>query len=162
MAETESRQEGACLCGETRFEVIGSPMIVHACHCTRCQRRFGTAFAVNLWIEESRVKVLSGEAVKHGDVTSEDGQTSEGWGCASCGFGLWNVIHAAPKGSLFLRAGNLDDPSAFPPDVHIFTRSKQPWFEIPDNVPSYEAFYDFRDVWSVESMQRFKALREAM
>lgn len=157
----EGTQQGGCLCGDTRFEVQGSPMIVHACHCTRCQRRCGSAFAVNLWIEKSHVEVLSGTPEKHGELVSDKGLKSESWSCAKCGFGLWTVYHAAGIGSLFVRAGTLDDPSAFPPDVHIFTSSKQPWVQIPDDVPSFENYYDFREVWSVESMQRFKALKEA-
>lgn len=62
---------------------------------------------------------------------------------------------------MFLRAGTLDDPSEFPPDVHIFTRSRQPWVRIPDDVPSFEAYYDFRETWSTESQQRYKNLKEA-
>ena len=153
--------QGGCLCGDTRFEILGPPMIVHACHCTHCQRRSGVPFVVNLWIEDSLVNVLSGTPVKHGEVVSEQGQSSEGWACQKCGFGLWTVYHAARKGSIFLRAGTLDDPSEFPPDVHIFTRSKQPWVQIPDDVPSFEAFYDFRETWSTESQQRYKNLKEA-
>ena len=157
---TEDTQQGGCLCGATRYEITGTPMIVHACHCTTCQRRFGTPMAVNLWIEESRVKLLFGEPVKHGELVGEEGQKTEGWACSECGFGLWTVYHSAPKGSLFVRAGTLDDPSVFPPDVHIFTRSKQPWMQIPDDVPSNEAFYDFKATWSPDSIERFKALRQ--
>ncbi|MGI9219690.1 MAG: GFA family protein [Woeseiaceae bacterium] len=157
--KTEDSEQGGCLCGDTRFEILGSPMIVHACHCTRCQRRFGSALAVNLWIEEDRINLLSGTPEKHGEVVSEKGLSSEGWACAKCGFGLWTVYHAALKGSLFLRAGTLDNPAAFPPDVHIYTRSKQPWVQIPDDVPSFEAYYDFRKTWSTDSQQRFKKLK---
>ena len=56
-----------------------------------------------------------------------------------------------------LRAGTLDDPSAFTPDVHIFTRSKQPWIRLPEGARSFEAYYDAREVWSAESLARFKA-----
>ena len=96
---TEDTQQGGCLCGATRYEITGTPMIVHACHCTTCQRRFGTPMAVNLWIEESRVKLLFGEPVKHGELVGEEGQKTEGWACSECGFGLWTVYHSAPKGS---------------------------------------------------------------
>lgn len=154
-----SAKQGGCLCGEVRFEVHGRPMIVHACHCTRCQQRSGSAVAINLWIEEDRVQLLSGELERHGELVDENGNASESWRCAKCGFGLWTIYHSAPRGSLFVRAGCLDDPSEFPPDVHIFTRSKQPWITIPDDVPSFEQYYNFKETWSDESQQRFRDLK---
>ena len=160
MTETESRQEGGCLCGDIRYEVNGSPMIVHACHCTRCQKRLGTAFAVNFWIESDRVQITSGNPEKSGAVDSEEGGSSEVWACGKCGSGLWTIYRAAGGNSLFVRAGTLDDPSAFPPDVHIYTSTKHSWVQIPDDVPSYEGYYNFRDVWPEKSQQRFRALRE--
>lgn len=136
-------------------------MIVHACHCTRCQQRTGCPVAVNLWIERSRIRMLGDEPVQQGESADENGNNSSGWGCATCGSSVWTIYHAAPPGAVFLRAGLLDDPSAFPPDVHIFTRSKQPWVSIPDDVPSFETYYDFRNTWSEESMQRYRALKES-
>jgi len=136
-------------------------MIVHACHCTRCQQRTGSPLAVNLWIERNRVKLLDGEPVKQGESVDETGNTSSSWGCAKCGTCVWTVYHAAVPGAVFLRAGLLDDPSAFSPDVHIFTRSKHPWVRIPDDVPSFETYYDFKTVWSDASKQRFRALKES-
>jgi len=59
-----------------------------------------------------------------------------------------------------VRAGTLDDPSAFAPDVHIFTRSKQPWVTIPDDVPSFEIFYDLRETWSADSLKRLGEMKE--
>ncbi len=47
-----------------------------------------------------------------------------------------------------MRVGTLDTPGAFPPDVHIFTRSKLPWVAIPDGAPAYAAFYDPATFWS--------------
>ncbi len=157
--KTDTIHEGGCLCGEVRIEIHGAPMIVHACHCTRCQQRTGSPLAVNLWIETERVIVLSGKPTQHGEVIDEYGNASESWSCGSCGYGLWTVYHAAPRGSLFVRAGLLDDPSVFPPDVHIFTRSKQPWITIPDDVPAFETYYDFRKTWSEASQQRYRALK---
>lgn len=152
-------EQGGCLCGAIRFAITGPPMIVHACHCTRCQQRTGSALAVNLWIEASRVDLLAGEPTLLGESTDESGRVSSNWGCPSCGYPVWTVYHSAPPGSLFVRAGSLDNPSAFPPDVHIFTRSKQPWLSIPAGVPSYETYYNFKDVWSQDSQQRFRKLK---
>jgi hypothetical protein len=151
--------QGGCLCGAVRFAITGPPMIVHACYCTRCQQRSGGPLAVNLWIEANRVALLAGEPANLGDNTDERCTESSNWGCPSCGYAVWTIYHSAPPGSLFVRAGSLDDPSAFPPDVHIFTRSRQPWLSTTDDKPSFEAYYDFREVWPQDSQQRFRNLK---
>jgi len=52
----------------------------------------------------------------------------------------------------------LDDPSACPPDVHIFTRSKAPFIDLPDGVPAFEVFYSMQAQWPPDSLARFDAL----
>jgi hypothetical protein len=57
-----------------------------------------------------------------------------------------------------LRVGTLDEPAALPPDVHIYTRSKQPWIALPQGVPAFEAYYDSKKLWPAESLARRRAL----
>ncbi len=57
-----------------------------------------------------------------------------------------------------LRAGTLDDPSQVTPDIHVFTRSKLPWVELPKNVQAFDTFYRFNETWPPESLARWKAL----
>ena len=134
-------------------------MIVHACHCTDCQRRCGSAFAVNLWIESDNVVLQTGELLQQEGPGGESGEPFDSWSCSECGTALWGYFHKSPQGSRFVRAGTLDDPSAFAPDVHIYTRSKQPWVRIPDDVPTFEGFYDFRETWSADSLKRLGAMK---
>ena len=133
-------------------------MFVHACHCTTCQRRTGSAFAVNLWIESERVRVLHGDLRTRAAPGVRTDAPSESWFCDSCGTCLWTRFHAAPEKSRFVRAGALDEPAAFAPDVHIFTASKQPWVVIPDDVPAFAAFYDLKSTWPDASRKRLRAL----
>ena len=58
----------------------------------------------------------------------------------------------------FVRAGTLDHPAALKPDVHIFTRSKQPWVQLPAGVPVFEVYYDSKFVWPEESLARRAAV----
>ena len=159
MAKSNSTQAGGCSCGAVRYELHGEPMIVHACHCTDCQRRCGSAFAVNLWIESDNVVLQTGELLQQEGPGGESGEPFDSWSCSECGTALWDYFHKSPQGSLFVRAGTLDDPSAFAPDVHIYTRSKQPWVRIPDDVPTFEGFYDFKETWSADSLKRLGAMR---
>ncbi|WP_210208743.1 GFA family protein, partial [Rhodoplanes roseus] len=61
--------------------------------------------------------------------------------CPNCQIALWSDY--GRRGVLsFLRVGTLDAPHVFVPDVHIYTRSKVPWLELPANVPAFEEYYD--------------------
>lgn len=151
-------QEGGCLCGAVRFQVLGPPMIVHACHCSLCQRRTGSAFAVNLWIESDHIRLLQGELERRSAPGIKPDEPSESWFCPVCGTCLWTRFHASPAKSRFLRAGTLDSPAEFSPDVHIFTSTKQAWVTIPDNVPAFEGFYDLKSTWPEASRKRLRAM----
>ena len=57
-----------------------------------------------------------------------------------------------------MRVGTLDQPDLLPPDIHIFTASKQPWVVLPDGVPAVPEYYDRAERWPAASLAR----REAM
>ena len=59
----------------------------------------------------------------------------------------------------FVRVGTLDDPDRLPPDVHIFTASKQPWVVLPTTTPAFEAYYDREEVWRPDSLARRATLK---
>jgi hypothetical protein len=77
--------------------------------------------------------------------------------CPKCLVAVWSEYGNRPE-VRFVRGGSLDDPAATSPDVHIFTRSKLPWVELPKSVPAFETFYDSRTLWPAESLERRKAL----
>jgi len=62
----------------------------------------------------------------------------------------------------FIRVGTLDDPSRLPPDVHIFTESKQPWVALPQDALVVEEYYVTEEVWSKKSLERRAALLNAV
>lgn len=67
---------------------------------------------------------------------------------------------AGPK-FIFVRVGTLENPDACPPDIHIFTQSKQPWVILPDNVPAMEQFYRRSEHWPAQSLARREAALQA-
>ncbi len=151
--------DGGCACGAVRYRMNAKPIIVHCCHCTWCQRETGSAFAVNAFVEASEVEIMKGEPVQTA-LPSLSGKGQMLWRCADCGVALWsNYSGAGPKFN-FVRAGTLDDPSRVPPDIHIFTSTKQPWVILPDGVPAVPEFYKAAEVWSADGLARFKAARE--
>ncbi|MBT3534487.1 MAG: GFA family protein [Rhodospirillaceae bacterium] len=148
-----TKAEGGCACGAVRYALRAKPIIVHACHCTDCQRITGTAFVLNAWIERDQVELLSGEPVSFR--FTDGGRNSCVYFCSKCGTYVWTDYR---PGFWFVRVGTLDDPKQFKPDMHIFTRSKQPWLTLPEGVPAFEEYYDRDQVWPVESLARFAAV----
>ncbi len=155
MSKPTRELEGGCACGAIRYALTASPLIVHACHCLDCQRLTGSAFVINVWIERRFVKVAS-PAPKSFRLAGGTGQHHDVFFCSSCGTYLWSRYQIAPGDALFVRAGTLDTPAAVRPDVHIFTRSKLPWLELPEGVRAFPEGYKIEDVWSAESKERLR------
>src|SRR5205807_8127112 len=109
-------------------------------------------FVTNIWIESKFVEP-GPNAPASFRLKGGSGQPHDVFFCQRCGTTLWSRYHPVPW-ALFVRAGTLDDPDAVKPDVHIFTRSKLPWLELPKGVPAFKTFYRIDEVWSEESRKR--------
>ena len=146
--------EGGCACGEIRYRLTSEPLFVHCCHCLNCQRQTGSAFVINLLIETDRVELLAGEPepVK---VPRSGGKNQVIWRCPTCQVALYSK-YTTPR-LRFVRAGTLDDPARYEPDVHIFTRSKLPWVTLPESVPAFSVYYDTKKLWPAASLERLQA-----
>jgi hypothetical protein len=44
------------------------------------------------------------------------------------------------------------------PDVHIFTKSKVPWLELPESILAFDVYYERDAVWSSASVKRIDAV----
>lgn len=149
--------EGGCTCRAIRYQMLTAPMIVHCCHCRWCQRESGSSFALNAVIESSRVRLLSGEPeIIHTPSASGKGQRIHR--CPVCKIAVWSNYAGAGNAATFIRVGTLDQPDSLPPDVHIFTMSKQPWVTLPAETPAFEEYYDHTKIWSKESLDRQKEI----
>ena len=148
--------EGSCTCKNVRYRVTAQPMMTHCCHCKWCQRETGSAFVVNAMIESKYVKLLRGEPIMI-NTPSESGRGQPIARCPDCQIALWSHYSAGPVIS-FIRVGTLDTPDVFPPDVHIFTRSKQNWVTLDDHTPAFETFYNLRTFWPEDSLKRRDAI----
>ncbi|MGH6892560.1 MAG: GFA family protein [Dongiaceae bacterium] len=145
--------EGHCTCGAVRYRMTSKPMFVHCCHCRWCQRETGSAFVLNAMIEADRVKLLQGEVeIVHTPSNSGAGQKIAR--CPTCRVALWSNYSGAGDLVRFVRVGTLDEPDRLPPDVHIFTMSKQPWVVLPEGTPAFHEFYEREKLWPKESLDR--------
>ena len=159
MSAVESTtHDGGCTCRYVRYRMASGPMFVHCCHCRWCQRETGTAFALNALIEADRVRLLDGE-VEVVDTPSKSGKGQLISRCPKCRIALWSNYGGAGDLIRFVRVGTLDEPDRLPPDIHIFTASKQPWIALPPGAAAVAEYYRAEDHWPAESLERRRVLR---
>ena len=149
--------EGKCTCGFVRYRMTSRPLFVHCCHCTWCQRETGASFALNAMIESERVESMGGEP-DIVDTPSNSGKGQKISRCPKCRVAVWSNYAGAGDALRFVRVGTLLEPGRFPPDIHIFTSTKQPWVVLPPGTPAMAEYYDRKAHWPKESLER----REAM
>jgi hypothetical protein len=159
MTSNNDTFEGGCTCRQVRYRMTSRPMFVNACHCTWCQRETGGAFATNALIEADRVELTGAGAPEAVDTPSASGKGQKIWRCPHCKVAIWSNYAGSGDKVRFMRVGTLDDPTAMPPDIHIFTSSKQPWVVLPEGTPAVAEYYKPREMWPKESQDRFVALR---
>jgi hypothetical protein len=149
--------EGGCDCRFVRYRMATAPLFVHCCHCRWCQRETGASFALNALIESDRVAALGAEP-EFVDTPSNSGRGQLIARCPKCRIAVWSHYAGAGPPLKFVRVGTLDDPDQLPPDIHIFTQSKQPWVVIPPGVPAVPEYYEREAYWPAESLTRRLAL----
>ena len=149
--------DGGCDCRAVRYRVQTAPLFVHCCHCRWCQRESGAAFALNAMIEADRVINLGVEPDVV-DTPSGSGLGQKIARCPTCRVAVWS--HYAGSGPVvkFVRVGTLDNPDLLPPDVHIFTASKQPWVVLPEGTPAFTEYYERETLWPADSLARRRAI----
>ena len=148
--------EGGCFCGAVRYRLNSRPMFVHCCHCRDCQRQAGSAFVVNALIETDRIALLSG-APEPVAMATDSGRPHDIYRCPLCKVPLWSDYGGRPA-LRFVRVTTLDEPTAIEPDVHIFIRSKLPWIRLPESARAFEVYYDMKEEWPAESLERRRAI----
>lgn len=152
--------EGGCDCGQVRYRLASEPIVVHCCHCSWCQRESGASFALNAVIERDRIELL-GAVPERIENPSASGRGQPILRCPVCKVAVWSHYSSAGDKAAFIRVGTLDDPNRCPPDVHIYTASKQAWVTLPEGATVYPEFYppaDLPAVWGEAGLERWRKL----
>jgi hypothetical protein len=149
--------DGACTCRFVRYRMTTKPLFVHCCHCRWCQRETGASFALNAMIEADRVQLLQG-TVEVVNTPSLSGKGQKISRCPHCRIAVWSNYAGAGDALRFVRVGTLEEPDRLPPDVHIFTSSKQPWVVLGPNIPAVAEYYMASQMWPADSLARRAAL----
>ena len=124
---------GQCLCGQVSWDADGRFEWMSHCHCSRCRKTHGSAFATYVAAPAAGFRLRGSEHVGRW-------QSSPGMGrsfCTACGA---VVPMDAMDGRVFIPAGNFDDDPGVRPVAHIFVGSKAPWFTISDDLAQFDAY----------------------
>ena len=129
--------DGACHCGEIRYEADVDPEKVALCNCTDCQTLSGSAFRVNVFVDDANLRFLSGEAVEYVK-TGESGNKRVQAFCRSCGTGLYATSAGEGPRVYGLRVGTSRQRDQLVPKRQAWLRSQPQWLSDLDNVPGTE------------------------
>ena len=156
-AEAPFPIEGGCDCHTVRYRLVTAPLFVHCCHCRWCQRESGASFALNAMIEADRVETLATQP-EVVNTPSESGLGQKIARCGICKVAVWSNYAGSGPLVNFVRVGTLDNPDALPPDIHIFTSSKQPWVVLGSQAPAVLEYYEREKHWPQASLKRREVL----
>jgi hypothetical protein len=126
---------GACLCGGVRFEIAKAVGPFEICHCSRCRKASGSAFAAFLGVEAADYRLLAGaELIQGYDAPILHAPPAyRSSFCRRCGS---PVPSPDPHADWFeIPAGLLEGDPDLRPDKHIYVAHQAPWFEITDELP---------------------------
>ncbi|XXF10467.1 GFA family protein [Pseudomonas sp. D2-3] len=125
---------GGCHCGAVRYEVAMDELpLTYACHCLDCQTASSSAFGLHALMPEETLQI-SGRltSYRYGNARLASHHRL----CAECHTRIYNTTNAAP-GMVVLRAGTLDASSMIGPCAHIWVKRKQPWLQLPIDMPQW-------------------------
>jgi hypothetical protein len=127
---------GSCQCRAVRYQCTASPASIYACHCTECQKQSGSAFGTSMLVARDTFSFTQG-VPRTWVRTSDSGRKVDCQFCPDCGTRLAHLPQHSPTMAI-VRGGTLDDTTGVYLAGHIWTRSRQPWFEIPAGSVTYE------------------------
>ncbi len=128
--------KGGCLCGAIRFEITGGIRNIIYCHCSRCRKAQGSAFATNGIVASAQFHLVSGEDKLTG-YESTPGQTK--YFCKVCGSPIMSKTISKPA-QVRVRLGTIESDITERPEAHIFASSKANWEDICGDLPQYDAY----------------------
>lgn len=129
---TDNEISGSCLCRKVTYTISGNLGIFQYCHCSRCRKFSGSAFASNLMVSPDDFKWKSGEELV-GRYELEEAKHFATSFCKNCGSSLpW--LSQSGK-AVIVPAGTLDGDPEIRPSQNIYCGSRAVWYEDPGSIP---------------------------
>lgn len=122
---------GSCLCGSIKYEIDQPLRFARNCHCSRCRKASGAAFATWAYVEVNTFRWVQGED-RLGQYQSSPAVTRTF--CSVCGSAIQFIAKQAFQDAFGLALGTVDGDPGCKPMRHVMVGSKAPWFEITDQL----------------------------
>ena len=113
-----------CRCGQLQAVCTGDPIRVSVCHCLNCQKRSGSAFAVQARWPLDQVTVTGAWRTWRG--AGDSGEFATFRFCDTCGGTLAYENDDWP-GVIAIAVGGFADPAFPPPWVSVYEARRHPW-----------------------------------
>lgn len=133
---SENIYSGSCLCNKVKYEISGSIKNIIYCHCSKCRKAQGSAFATNGNVNKVNFKFIIGEDALTG-YESSPGQTK--YFCKYCGSPIISKNNKKPD-MIRVRIGSIKSDITEQPEAHIFVKSKANWEKIESDLPQYDEY----------------------
>ena len=156
--KSHKKLTGGCICGQVKYQITEKPLFTQACHCKDCKVLTGSSYVVNSSILENTL-IVEGE-VSSAELKAGSGASCKTYFCAKCGTYVYADYDSAVK-RLTVRTKTLDSPDKFPPQVHIFTKDKDPWLNLSEDTVCFKEMYDQKKTWPEESLNRYNEYLKA-
>jgi len=128
------KKYGSCLCGKVQYEIIGNLEFFYLCHCKRCRKDTGSAYASNIFSKAGELRWVRGhESVKKYQLPKTKHTKSF---CKNCGSALPYEIEDVNM--IVIPAGSLDSEVDIKPNANIFVSSKASWSHKLDGYMCFE------------------------
>jgi hypothetical protein len=125
---------GGCQCGQIRYALRQRPRLIEYCHCRTCRRSVGAPVMAWAGVPLGGFKFTKGDVTNY--ASSESVRRSF---CSRCGTSITIFSEAFPE-DIYVSVTSLDDPSAMPPEIHIWRSHRLDWFDTSDELPKYVSF----------------------
>jgi hypothetical protein len=130
-----SKIKGGCMCGKVTYESAAEPAMTGVCHCIDCQKQSGSALSIIVAVAADQVG-FDGDLKRYTTDGKETGKVVNRYFCPNCGSPVYSTAEIAP-GTVFIKAGTLDDTSWLKPEVNFWCATAQPWVSIDRDLPVF-------------------------
>lgn len=129
-----SEHDGGCLCGQVRFRVTAQALDSGYCHCRMCQKNSGAPVVAWVIFPADGFRWIAGTPAVYASSAR-----ARRFFCSNCGSYMVFATEDSPA-EVSVNTASFDDPSVFPPKMHIFVESRISWFNTADDLPRYEGY----------------------
>lgn len=127
---------GSCLCGSVKFTISGKISNIVYCHCSKCRKAQGSAFATNGNVNINEFCFISG---KDNLTAYQSAENQKKYFCKTCGSPIMSKSTDKP-GIIRIRLGTIESEILETPEAHVFVASKASWEIIEGDLPQFSEY----------------------